>query len=748
MKNKQKNLLKNCCTIRNYFYNYLKSFRNPDLTQMIILGAIIGIVGGLGAVIFYRLIAFFKNLFFTPSTTDTFLDVVRSLPWYHRILAPTIGGLIIGPLITFFVKEAKGHGVPEVMEAVALKSGVIRPRVAPFKAIISAICIGSGGAAGREGPIVQIGSSFGSFIGQFLKLKPAKVETLLAAGAAAGIAGTFNAPLAGLVFSMEVLLKNIKLDSFSPIVVASVVGTAVANVFLGPRGAIFDIPPHVFVSFWEIIPYILLGFAAAGVALLFSNSLYATEHFFSKFSIPDYLKPAIGGLLLGLLALYVPQIHATGYPVMNQALRATLPFQVVFALMFAKILATNLTLGSGGSGGIFAPSLFIGSMLGSSFGKVVHFLFPTITAGATSYASIGMGAVFAGATHAPLSAIIIIFEMTRDTYIIMPLMFTCILSTLITSRVQKKNIYTTKLLNRGVDLTKIEKETILSNILVQQIMATDLITIYKTTTVQEAKKVFDNTLLSYIPIVEKGSNKFAGLLNHISIFKELEENPNSKIIVKDLMFQAPGIVFENETLLKTLDVMHESNMKVIPVLDDIVSRKLIGIINRGDVIEAYHQKISIEEQEKEEQLVNKTFVNLNDLIKNAINIFGIQLKDRNINLKLNILDNLPEIKVDKTKINWVLVNLLGNAIRHTDNGGEIEVKSYAAEGWLYISVKDSGKGMDEEIQRKLFAENNNNSGMGLSICREIIEQHKGKIWVDSTIGKGTKFTFILKLTIQ
>ncbi|MFW6197016.1 MAG: chloride channel protein, partial [Thermoplasmatota archaeon] len=281
------------------------SFTSPDLARLSILGVLIGAVGGLGAFLFHHLILGFKYIFFGATDTYTFLDTVLSLPWYHRLLMPALGGLIIGPIITYFVREARGHGVPEVMECVALRGGKIRARVAPLKALMSAICIGSGGSAGREGPIVQIGASFGSSLGQFLELEPDRIKTLLAAGAAAGIAGTFNAPLAGVVFSMEVILRDIKKESLAPIVIAAVVGTGFANFLFGGRGPIFDIQ-SMKIGPWDVLFFIGIGFVAAGVGLLFSNSLYKMEHLFEKIPFTEAIRPALGGLMLGALALSIP----------------------------------------------------------------------------------------------------------------------------------------------------------------------------------------------------------------------------------------------------------------------------------------------------------------------------------------------------------------------------------------------------------------------------------------------------------
>ena len=438
--------------IKERSHNIFHSKKAPWLPRMIILAFIVGAVGGVTAVGFYELILLMKRLFWGTGSIAVFLDSVTGLPWYTRLFIPTIGGLIVGLMVTYVVPEARAHGVPLVMEAAALKEGVFSFAIAPLKAFVTAICIGSGGSAGRVGPIIQFSSSFGSSLGSFFSLSPEKVKTLLAAGAAAGVAGTLNAPMAGVIFSVEVILREIKFDSFSPIIIAAVTGTAVANSIFGRTGAIASIPGYQIVSYWELFFYIGLGIFSAGLALGFSNMLYFTEDVFEKLPIPKALKAAVGGLMLGGLALVLPQIHSTGYPVLESALQGQLAVGLVFALMVGKILATSLTLGSGGSGGVFAPALFIGAMAGSSYGSMVGMVFPNSTAIASSYGMVGIGALFAGATHAPLTAIMIVFEITRDPKIIIPLILACFISSFVATSIQKKNIYTAKLLRRGVDI--------------------------------------------------------------------------------------------------------------------------------------------------------------------------------------------------------------------------------------------------------------------------------------------------------
>ncbi len=716
---------------------------------MIALSVVIGVVGGLGAVGFHYLINGIKILFFGSPAGEGFIGAIQALPWYYRIAVPAIGGLIVGPVITYLVKEAKGHGVPEVMEAVALKSGKIRPLVAPLKALVSAICIGTGGAAGREGPIVQIGSSFGSSVGQFLKLSPKKTETLLGAGAAAGIAGTFNAPLAGVIFSIEVLLKDIEMDSFAPIIVASVVGTVIANLFFGLRKALLHVPEYYIVSFWEFIPYIGLGVLAAIVALLFSSSLYSLEHLFEKIKFPSFLKPALGGLLLGSLALWVPQVHSTGYPVMVQALHGYLPITLVITLMLTKILATDLTLGSGGSGGIFAPSLFIGAMLGSAYGGLLHSFFPDIVAGAGSYGIVAMGAVFAGAAHAPLTAIIILFEMTREPMIFLPLMFACIISTVITSRFQDRNIYTTKLLNRGIDIDSFRETSILRNISVRDVMDTDPVVLEASCNIRVAKDIFKKAFYSHLPVIEEKTGNFLGMLNSRQILS-FSEAENENLQVKDITFPSPASLSENDDLMKALKLTSKIKLKYLPVIEKNEVVKLKGIISRKDILEAYHKEVSGKLPEIKLEYSHHEDTEVERMIKFALKSIEKQAAEKQVNILSDIQEGLPPVSVDAHKICWVITNLLGNAVRYTRSGDDIKISAYRKKDMVYLSVSDSGPGIPEKNLEKIFKKymqldsKEEGKGLGLSISRDIIEDHGGRIWAESEMGAGTTFTFTLK----
>ncbi|MBI2202095.1 MAG: chloride channel protein, partial [Armatimonadetes bacterium] len=361
---------------------------------LVFLSLCIGVGAGFGGYGFRWLIGFVQNGFWKQGAS--------LVPWaaLSTVLIPAVGGALVGPLVYFLARETKGHGVPEVMLAVAEEQGRMRFRVVFVKALASALCIGTGGSAGREGPIVQIGAALGSTLGQLTKVPVEILRTLVAAGAAGGISATFNAPIAGVFFSLEVILRDFSARAFSLVVLASVTATVISRALLGQNPAFF-VPPYELLSPWELLLYAGLGVLTALVAKAFTWSLYRCEDLFEAWRFPEYLKPVAGGLCVGAIGLAFPQVFGVGYETLEVALRGHLAPVLMGALLVAKIAATSLTLGSGGSGGIFSPTLFLGAMLGGALGSFFHSLFPVITAPSGAYALVGMAAVFAGAAQTP-----------------------------------------------------------------------------------------------------------------------------------------------------------------------------------------------------------------------------------------------------------------------------------------------------------------------------------------------------------
>ena len=575
--------------IQDYISKKRSFLKIPEHTFMVIVAVIIGVLGGFGAIFFRYAIKFFQKIFF--GSFNFSLDYATALPWYVKLFAPAVGGLLVGPIIYYFAREAKGHGVPEVMEAIVLKGGTIRPRVMLAKVFASAISIGSGGSVGREGPIVQIGSALGSTIGQFLKVTGTQLRTLVACGAAAGIAGTFNAPIAGALFSMEVILGDFGISQFSPIVVSSVSATVVSRHFLGNFPA-FVIPKYEMVSVFEMIPYTILGFMAAASALAFINILYKTEDFFEKIRFPEIFKPVMGGFVIGCLGIWLPHVFGVGYDAITLSLKGQLSWIFLLLLVVMKIFATSVTIGSGGSGGVFAPSLFIGANLGGFLGTVVHKLFPSLTATPGAYALVGMGAVAAGAMHAPITSIVIIFELTNNYTIILPLMLSCIISVLITTRLKKDSIYTLKLSRRGLDLSKGQEINILKSLTVSQVMQKDFEKVFANASFRELMDLTVKSPHVNFFIVNK-EDKLLGFISINDLRSVIYDSENLEplLVAYDIMTPANTIFTPSDSLDIVMNSFGELNIDELPVVNNPEERKIIATVSKNDVINIYNREI-------------------------------------------------------------------------------------------------------------------------------------------------------------
>ena len=545
-----------------------------------VLGVIIGLLTGLGAVLFRWLIELFHSGFF-----DGGGYLLSFLGSYYVVIVPAVGGLLVGVLLHFSrTGEARGHGVPEVMEHVATKGGRIRQRVAAVKIFASAICIGSGGSAGREGPIVQIGSSLGSTIGQRLRLSDEWTKTLLACGAAGGISATFNAPIAGVFFAHEIILGRMLTRHFGFVVISSVVAAVMAHALLGDEQT-FRVPAHALVNNAELLLYLLLGALAALTATLFIRTLYKMEDVFELLTLPEYIKPVLGGLVVGAMGLYSPYLFGVGYDGVEQVLLGNIGLLTLVALMLLKVLATSFTLGSGGSGGIFAPSLFMGAMLGGAFGEVAHGLWPDVVAPSGAYALVGMAAVFAAAARAPITAILILFEMTRNYAIILPLMLTVVVSTLLAYYLSRDSIYTLKLKRKGVHVTQEERVSLLERVSVRDVMTTDFPSVPPDMPVKELMKLFAKSRHHGFPVVSEG-NRLHGVVTIGDVESRIGRR-EKKLTAADIATTELITAFPEESLDSVLRRLGDSEVGRIPVVDSRDNTLMLGVLRRYDIIKAY-----------------------------------------------------------------------------------------------------------------------------------------------------------------
>ncbi|MEE9171720.1 MAG: chloride channel protein [candidate division NC10 bacterium] len=556
--------------------------RVPEGAYLTVVSILVGIATGLGAVVFITLLQYTHHLFF-----ETGREVFALLGNYYVIILPVIGGLIVGPFIYYAAHEVKGGGVPEVMVSMAVQGGRMRKRVAFVKTVASAITIGSGGSAGREGPMVQIGGGIGSMVGQYLKMSDERIRTLVAAGAAGGISAAFNAPIAGAMFALEILMGNVGLD-FSLVVLASVSSAIVSRAVLGASPA-FTVPAYSLLSVAEMPLVLVLGILAGIVAVAFVRLLYRLEHLFDDWRFPPYWKPAVGAILVGVIGFFLPQIFGTSFPAMEDTLNGRLPFLLMAVLVFGKMVGTSLTLGSGGSGGDLAPLLFIGAVLGGAFGDIAHSVLPISTAGVGAYALIGMGAVFGGAAQAPITAIMLIFEMTGDYALILPVMASTVISTLIYNMWQPETIYTLKVVSRGIRFRAGRDVDVMAATPVRDAMTHRLLWVPEEMTVDGFLQRSAEEQHEWFPVLNQ-AGELTGVVTAQDVQKALSDGELEarvgELATKDLVTVTPA-----NSMHEVLVRFHVRDLGHLPVVDPNDPKKLLGIISRAHIIRAYNRAL-------------------------------------------------------------------------------------------------------------------------------------------------------------
>jgi CIC family chloride channel protein len=560
-------------------------------TGLVALALTVGAGAGAGAIVFRDLILAFTRLFSGypdySAVGPAANPYAPSLGMWFVVLAPAVGGLIYGPLIDRFAREARGHGVPEVMLAVAERGGRIRPAVAVIKSLASALCIGSGGSVGREGPIVQIGSALGSALGQLVRVPESRLRLLVACGAAGGISATFNAPIAGVVFALELILRDFEAESFGVVVLASVVANVIGRAAFG-SAAFLTLPLFTMVSLWEYALYAGLGVCAALVGVAFVRVLYGFEDLADRiWRGPEWLRPAAGGVVLGLLLLTLPQMYGVGYPVLERAIRDEYGLAMLLVLLAGKIAATSLTIGIGGSGGVFAPSLFMGAMLGTAYGEVLHRALPGTVGPAGAYGLVGMGAVFAAAARAPMTAVIIIFELTGEYQIILPLMFAIALAAGVSNLLSRDTIYTLKLRRRGIDIMRGRAASLMEILTVGEAMQPVPDAVRQDRPLNEVIARFTDEGREALPVVDT-AGRFRGVVLARQVEHSIRDNALD-VTVGDLAQETPSLR-PHQTLQSALGVLVRSDVTGLPVLDG-EGRAVVGWLTHRDVLRLYNARL-------------------------------------------------------------------------------------------------------------------------------------------------------------
>jgi CIC family chloride channel protein len=561
-----------------------RSLLQTQIAQLVLLPCFTGVLTAGAAILFVELIDAVQWL--ALGSTGLPLRVLPEVHWLRVLLAPVIGGLVVGPLVYFLAPEARGHGVPEVIEAFLLRGGRIRGRVAAVKSLASALTIGTGGSVGREGPIVHIGAAVGSVVAQRLRLPPEQMRTLAACGTAGGIAAVFNAPIAGAFFALEVITGNFAMPSFGPVILASVLATVVSRARFGDAPA-FLVQPFELTSPFEILTYAGLGLVCGAVGVAFIWTMQGFERAAARSRIPALWRPAAGGLLLGFLILAVPNLYGVGYATMSDALDGAIPWMWLAVLLPAKLVATSLTLASGGSGGVFLPSLYLGAVAGGLYGTGLHELAPDLTASSGAYALVGMGGVLAAATHSPITALLLLIEVTGDYRIVLPVMLAVTLATLVSRALEQNSIYTLALGRRGIQLHR-RGDLIMRAHSVGEVMRPAAAVLPADLAVDAVAREFLERQLVRGYVVDSGQR----LLGAISIH-DLQDPQILKlgplVIAHDLAERDVHRVAPGDSLASCMEHFVLSEDDELPVIS--AEGQLLGVVSRRDALRIYSTEL-------------------------------------------------------------------------------------------------------------------------------------------------------------
>jgi len=575
--------MRTCLSERRPLLGWVGRVAPPPWLLFLLIAIAVGVSTGYGAVLFIALI----------QAVERAASALRAAYGAAGMfLALGVGGLAGAPLVVYLAREARGHGVPEVIMAVVARQGRIRPRVVVVKTLASALTIGAGGSAGREGPIVQIGAALGSALGRALSLSEERVKVLVAAGAAAGVAAAFNAPIGGVIFALEVILGEFGIGYFGIVVIAAVVSSVVSQAYLGSAPA-FRVPAYGLGTVWELPLYGIVGLVSALLAVAFIWVLYTTEDLFERWRVPDIVKPPVGMILTGVVALAYPQVLGSGLHFIGDAIAENMSMGLVLLapLALAKLVATSLTLGSGNSGGVFAPSLFAGAALGGSLGWAFQRMFPALPIQPGSYALAGMAATFAGAARAPVTAILIVFEMSGDYRLILPLMLASVVSTFVAQALHRESIYTLKLARRGIVVRHGRDIDIMQSITVEQAMHRSPPTVRQDMPLRDLGRAFAEVHVHGFPVVDDRGN-LVGIVT-LSDYERAALRPDFPTLrVKDIMVRDLVVAYPNETLWEVMRKLGIRDVGRLPVVSPDDPRRLIGIIRRRDIIRAYNMAMT------------------------------------------------------------------------------------------------------------------------------------------------------------
>ena len=559
------------------------------LTLLAALGGVLGLAGGCAAWVLIHLIEVLSNLFLFHELSTEAIPLSELDPGWPLYVA-AVGGAIVISCLAKWAPVIRGHGIPEAMEAVLTKQSRIAPRTAIAKPISAAIAIGTGAPFGAEGPIIVTGGSIGSLLGQVLPVTPSERKILLAAGAAAGMSATFGAPLAAVMLAIELLLFEFSVRAFIPLVVATSIAGGMHSVFFGD-GPLFSVPVHDFAGLDVLPAFVLLGVACGALAIVISRGLFFVEDLYRRLPIGQFWHPAIGAIGFATVGLFVPRALGVGYGAIDDVLNARLAVGTVAALALGKLLAWWLALGSGTSGGTLAPILLISASFGTVVGDGLNQILPGPDTAVGAFAVVAMAATFGAATQAPFTAIVFVFELTRDYDVILPLMLASVLADLVYSAVNRDSLMTEKLRRRGLHVGRHYGVDPFTNARVGDIMTTTVETFDVGSTLGEARTRFAAGRHGAYPIVD--GDRLVGIVTRGDVLRDDDSDDDQPLV--DHAATQVVTVTATDTAQTALRSMVDEHVEHVPVIDS--ERRLVGICTRTDLLKVRRRQLELERRQ-------------------------------------------------------------------------------------------------------------------------------------------------------
>ncbi len=571
----------------------LRRLLRSEQLLLMVLAVVVGAAAAYGAIAFRFVAVNIQTLFF-GNAGDTLYQSAAALPAWELLAAPALGGLAIGLFVHFVMPAKRPLGVADTIEAAALRSGRMGIRSALGAAAVSAASIGVGASVGREGPVVHLGAALSSWLARVLGLGRLLTVTLLGCGVAAAVAASFNAPIAGVFFALEVVIGHYALTAFAPIVISSVIGTIISRIHFGDFPAFF-VPGDSITSFLELPAFAILGVVCAVVAVMFMRSTAVvqktSDNAVRVTHLPRWMHPMFGGLLVGLIALVFPQVLGVGYGATNAALNNSLELWLLIALVAAKMAAASISLGTGFGGGVFSPSLFLGAMVGGAFGIVATSAFPELSSGTTAYTLVGMGAVAGAVLGAPISTILIVFELTGDYAVTIVVMVAVVIASMITEQFYGKSFFTWQLEQRGLNVTGGREQSLLASTHVGDVMRREFASVPMEAHLDGVREKLQAAPHGQVFVVDAQGALYGEITFPDLADAAFDTGMDTLVTASDVARVHPPVLAEGTDLAEALKLMESEGEEYVAVVENTDSQKLIGVINEVDVMLVYNRAI-------------------------------------------------------------------------------------------------------------------------------------------------------------